>query len=158
MPQFDQIDTFISQIFWLFVSFGIIYLFISRFVIPKINDVFKKRQVITNSDYEKAELFKNDAVEINARFEKQSAEVRAKSLELMNEASKKAEDEYNKALSSEEYNLKQQILVAEKEIIDAQDKAKKDLHNDVTSFVGDVVKKFADLKVSKSELDKAVKG
>ena len=39
MPQFD-IASFPSQIFWLVVTFGILYFVMSKLVLPRVGDVF----------------------------------------------------------------------------------------------------------------------
>ena len=43
MPQLE-ITTFPSQIFWLVVSFLMLYLIMSRIIIPRISFVIKKRE------------------------------------------------------------------------------------------------------------------
>ena len=55
MPQFAQVDTFASQIFWLVVSFAILYILLSKVVIPRISTVLENRQQKIASDLKRAE-------------------------------------------------------------------------------------------------------
>ncbi|WP_032139218.1 F0F1 ATP synthase subunit B family protein [Rickettsia tamurae] len=43
MPQFD-IATYYSQIFWLIVTFGLLYIFVYKFITPKAEEIFNNRQ------------------------------------------------------------------------------------------------------------------
>lgn len=43
LPQLE-VSTYSSQIFWLFITFSILYFFISKSFIPKILDILKKRE------------------------------------------------------------------------------------------------------------------
>ena len=42
MPQLEQIDTFISQAFWLAVTFCLLYLVLWRSALPKILGMFSE--------------------------------------------------------------------------------------------------------------------
>ena len=48
MPQLD-ISTYASQIFWLIFFFGILYLFILRVFLPRINQIIKNRGSLLSS-------------------------------------------------------------------------------------------------------------
>ncbi len=54
LPQLDY-STYPSQIFWLVISFTVLYAFISYFVIPKIEIIFEKRSEIILINNRKAE-------------------------------------------------------------------------------------------------------
>ena len=55
-PQFD-FSTFPSQIFWLALSFGVLYLALSRSVLPKLGGIIEKRgDTIAHSLDEAAKL------------------------------------------------------------------------------------------------------
>ncbi|ADE29531.1 F0F1 ATP synthase subunit B family protein [Rickettsia prowazekii] len=43
MPQFD-IDTYYSQIFWLIVTFGLLYILVYKFIAPNAEEIFNNRQ------------------------------------------------------------------------------------------------------------------
>lgn len=49
MPQFD-ITTYSSQIFWLILSFGILFLGLSRFIIPRFKAILLKRETLVDLD------------------------------------------------------------------------------------------------------------
>ena len=59
MPQLD-ITTYSSQIFWLVVSFGVLYFFVSRFFLPKVKGIFVDRDNLLNSLIVKIKQIKNE--------------------------------------------------------------------------------------------------
>ena len=68
MPQLE-ITTYPSQIFWLVVSFLILYLIMSRIIIPKISFVIKKRESEIKNNIHIAEQIYKDTEIINDEFE-----------------------------------------------------------------------------------------
>ncbi len=57
MPQISQIsEIFASQLFWLIVSFGLIYLVVGRGMLPKIEATVDQRDRRISEDLAAAEL------------------------------------------------------------------------------------------------------
>ena len=56
MPQIDQIsEIFASQLFWLFITFGLVYLIIGRGMLPKISATVDARDKKISDDLEAAD-------------------------------------------------------------------------------------------------------
>ena len=53
MPQLEQIEFFISQLFWLGVFFGILIVVLTYFTLPKIRAFLNKRDEFVNSHLSK---------------------------------------------------------------------------------------------------------
>lgn len=49
MPQFE-LTPFLSQAFWMLISFGFMYLIISYLIFPMLEDVFAERETIIKTD------------------------------------------------------------------------------------------------------------
>ena len=69
MPQLDP-ASFTSQLFWLTVSFVMLYLVLARFVLPRIHDVLQTRQSRLDDDLGRAAAFKDQAEAAKASYEK----------------------------------------------------------------------------------------
>jgi len=78
------------------------------------------------------------------------------SLKIINSASAEADKLYTEEMSRAEESLKRNTTSAEKDIIKAKDKALEDIRADITSYVEEIVKKVADIKVDKSKISKVV--
>ncbi len=75
MPQLDP-AVFLPQIFWLFVLFGLVYLFIAHSAAPKITRVLERRQDRIASDLQEAERLQAQAEEARISYEKALDEAR----------------------------------------------------------------------------------
>ena len=63
MPQLDS-SSFISQIFWLFISFGLLYLLIAKFVFPSTSFVLFSRSKKIDDDLKLAQDLNEEAENI----------------------------------------------------------------------------------------------
>ena len=68
LPQMD-ISTFPSQIFWLIVTFSILYIFMWKFVIPNLRITIEERRDKISNDINEAEKLKSEAEEILNKYE-----------------------------------------------------------------------------------------
>jgi F-type H+-transporting ATPase subunit b len=84
MPQLDS-ATFVPQLFWLVVTFGILFLVMWRIALPRVADVLEARQERMSSNLEKAEDFKKEAEAVLEAYEAAMAEARSKALDVIAE-------------------------------------------------------------------------
>jgi F-type H+-transporting ATPase subunit b len=68
LPQLD-VSTFPSQLFWLAVTFCVLYLLISRSALPKIHDILDKRRGRIERDVTRAEQLSRDAAKAQHAYE-----------------------------------------------------------------------------------------
>ena len=95
MPQFD-ITTFASQIFWLIVSFAIVFLFIWRIGLPRIANTLENRQKKIGDDIDKANELAVQTDEVMAAYEEKLADARASALEELHVATVQAVENSDK--------------------------------------------------------------
>lgn len=86
MPQLEQITTFPSQVFWLVVSFLVLFLIIWRVVVPKITYTLEARQKRIDNHLEKAAEFKKDAEAAIDTYEKSLAQARSDATDRIGKA------------------------------------------------------------------------
>lgn len=72
MPQLDP-SLFATQLFWLFVSFLVLFLVAWKAALPRIADVLNARQNRIDGDLERAQALKTEAEEVLASYEKSLA-------------------------------------------------------------------------------------
>jgi F-type H+-transporting ATPase subunit b len=75
MPQLD-VTTFPSQIFWLIVSFVILYLLMANLAVPRLERLVEDRRRRVEGDLEKAAQMKAEAEAVIAAYEKALADAR----------------------------------------------------------------------------------
>jgi F-type H+-transporting ATPase subunit b len=68
MPQFDT-STFISQLFWLLISFSLLYLLISKVCLPRLILIFSQRDAKISEALEKAHRARSEALHLKSEYE-----------------------------------------------------------------------------------------
>ena len=69
MPQLEQIEFFISQLFWLGVFFGILIVVLTYFTLPKIRAFLNKRDEFVQSHISKQDELIKKAEELLENYE-----------------------------------------------------------------------------------------
>jgi F-type H+-transporting ATPase subunit b len=84
MPQLAA-ETFASQLIWLAITFVILYLIMSRVVIPRVGGILEDREARIRGDLDKAEELKADADKAMDEYESRLAEARASAQGIIGE-------------------------------------------------------------------------
>ena len=67
MPQFD-IATYYSQIFWLIVTLGLLYIFVYKFITPKAEEIFNNRQTNIQDNITQADTLTIEVEKLNKYY------------------------------------------------------------------------------------------
>jgi F-type H+-transporting ATPase subunit b len=156
VPQLEQIHTFPSQIFWLFVCFAIVYFFLSRLVVPKLSKLISAREETISSSISSAHEAHAGATKLAQDVSKKTSGIKSDAIQILSEASKQASQIYDRGIASCEADVKYQLEKAEGEILTAKKDALQDLNKQVADFVKEVVSKISGLKADKSAIEKLV--
>jgi len=115
MPQLDS-TWFASQLFWLVIAFGTLYLILSRLVLPPLQEVFARRKQAIEGDIEQAQRLKSQAEKARQDYERMLAEARLAAQKLIDDAMlehKAGAEQQNKVLDKQ---LEQQLADAMRKI------------------------------------------
>lgn len=110
MPQFDP-TTFASQLFWLAVTFVLLYIVVSRFAIPRLGKVLEQRQKTVDDDLDRAQQLKAETEVAIATYEKALAEARAKAHDVLRET----QDQISKAADTRNREVADKLAAKIKE-------------------------------------------
>ena len=89
MPQFN-VSSFPSQIFWLVVSFAVLYFLMATLVLPRIGKIVEGREGKIQADLDAAQKANDAARVAAAEQEKALAEARSQASGVVREATEKA--------------------------------------------------------------------
>lgn len=156
MPQLDT-ATFASQLFWLLLSFVVLFWVMWKIVIPRIADVLQDRQERIDDDLEKAEKLRNDSAEVLEAYEKTIADGRAQAQSILREASERMEAESAKQQASLAETLSKQTTDAEARINSARDEALDNIMSVSAEAAQAAAIRISGADVSQSEAEAAVK-
>ena len=119
MPQLDP-EFWISQVFWLVISFGFLFIILSKFILPTISDNLERRKSQILENIETAEKQRQISDNNLKEFEKKIYNSKVKANSLINETKKKLIEEINNKKEILENEIDKEIKSAEDEIKDLQ--------------------------------------
>ncbi|MDA9591533.1 hypothetical protein N9R78_00545 [Pelagibacteraceae bacterium] len=153
LPQMD-VSKYPSQIFWLIITFGALYIFMWKIAIPQLRATVEERKDKVSMDLNDAEQLRTEAKSIleeyeakiiNSNLEASSIYTNTKSdIDKKINSSKKETDDKIKRL------IEESQLALEKKEIEAIDEIKAKTIETTQS----IVEKFIDQKISEEEIRK----
>jgi len=155
LPQLD-FNTFAGQIFWLVISFIVLYVLVSRVAVPRISEVLEERQERIADDLDKAETLKKEAEQVRAEYEKALAEARDKAHAATREAQDAAAKSAAEAETAAGEKLATMLKDAEERIGAARSEALSNVRSVARDVAGDAVNKLIGVQVSGDQIDQVV--
>jgi F-type H+-transporting ATPase subunit b len=156
LPQLDT-TTFASQLFWLLISFIVLYLVISRIAAPKIGGVIADRAGRIKGDLDTAAEAKRASEAALANYEKALADARARALKLGDEIRRQVLDEANLKSETAAKQLAADTQKAEARIAELRTAAMARVGDVARETAADIIAKLTAESVPASDLDAAVR-
>lgn len=122
LPQFD-VSTWGSQIFWLFLTFTVLYFALSRFILPKLRDTIANRSDRIADDLDSASRMKLEAEEAEKAYETSLRDARAKALNVAESTRQSVDAEIQRELDAADAEAERESEVAEARIRDIKNAA-----------------------------------
>ena len=155
MPQFN-IATWPSQIFWLIVTFAVLYLLVWRVLLPRIDQVMETRRKKIDDDLARAERLKKEADAVLADYEKILASAHSEAAKVMKEVADAAAAKQSRRLAECNDELGERIAQAERRIADAVESAQASLRSIAVEVAEQATAKLLGSTVPKTEIERAV--
>ena len=156
MPQLNP-EFFVSQLFWLVVTFSFLLVFLWRISLPRIGNVLEKRERKINEDLTAAKELQIEAEKIQHKIEQQLKKARSDASELIKSSSTTLQNKAQIEISKLEKELDEKINDSSKKI----EKNKNESVNQIQSQINDITKlilsKVTSFKVTDDEVKNAVK-
>ena len=158
MPQINQLpDIFFSQLFWLLVVFGIIYFWIGRGMVPKIQSVVEDRDRKIADDLAAAQRAREQAEAAEEAYRERIDASRSEALKLAQEAKHQAALNTEKKLKAVDAKIGKKVADAEAKIRDAAEAARRELEPVAAEAASQLVSKLTGQKVAAKDAEPAVK-
>jgi F-type H+-transporting ATPase subunit b len=156
MPQFNP-EWFASQLFWLLVTFVVLYLLMSRIALPRVAQILQERQEKVSDDLAKAERLKTEAQEIYQAYESSLQEARSEAQKVLRQASEDIAAEQSRRHEEKARELEQQIKQAEARIEESKQAALENLNTAAAEIAQAATVKLIGGRVAKNKAEAAVK-
>ncbi len=155
MPQLDP-STYLTQLFWLVVTFGILYLLMWRVALPRIADLLQARQERIDDDLERAERLRNDAAQALEAYDKAIAAGRENAQAVLRQAAEKSAAEAAARGDELVARLATETEAAERRIRAARDAALANVQAVAVGVAQAAAARLIGAEVSESEAEGAV--
>lgn len=158
MPQIAQLaETYSSQVFWLLVFFGIVFVFIGRGMVPKVMDTVAHRDQQIASDLAAATAARAKADDEEAAWRVRENENRAAAQAIVATAKAEAASNNEKKLAAAQKRLDVKLAKAEQDISEARNAALAEVEGVAAEAAQDIVQRLAGVKVTATVAKSAVK-
>lgn len=158
MPQINQLaEVAYSQIFWLLLVLGIIYVGIGHFMLPKIQSTVAMREERITGDLAAAQSARAAAEAVEADYRARLDESRGEALRLANEAKASAARDNEAKVRAAGDEIGTQVEAEEARIRASADAALGEIETVAAEAAQDMVQRLAGLTVSSDQAARAVK-
>lgn len=155
LPQLNVQD-FTPQLFWLAVTFVLLYWLMAKVALPRIGDVIEERRDRIQRDLAAAERLKGDTEKALAGYEKALADARASASGIARQTRDNLNAEVDKERKAVEDQLAKKLTDAEASIADTKTKALASVKDIAGDTVNAIVGALTGGSVGKDEVDRAV--
>ena len=155
MPQLNP-EFWVSQIFWLILTFGIMYLVLSKLILPKISNNLETRKSQISENIEDAEKKRQQSDQKIKDYEKIIAEAKIEAKNIYNKAREKTLKDINIKKENLEKEIDEEIYKAEKEILDLKKKSPSKINKIAIETSTDLVKQIIGADVNSSNISAIV--
>ena len=155
MPQLDP-EFWISQIFWLTISFGFLFIFLSKFVLPRISENLENRKSQILENIEIAEKHREESEAKVKEYEKIIEDSRLKAKGIINDAKIKIKSEINLKKDALENEINAEIVLAEKEIEDLKKRSPDKIQKIAIDISKDLLKQLIGADINQSSISAIV--
>lgn len=115
LPQMDA-STFASQLFWLAITFGILFFAMRNVIIPRLGGIIEERKDRIADDLDQAAEFKQQAEDAQSAYELALSNARAKAQNIAGDTRKAIDEQISSMQSSMEEQLSGKVADAESRI------------------------------------------
>lgn len=148
LPQLDA-TTYASQIFWLVISFVLLYIGIARHVLPRMRSVLQQRAFRIESDMQKAEEFRKEAEAILTEYDRLLEHSRSTADQLIIEAKQQAKHDVAVGEANADEEVRKKIHIEHTRIEDYRHNAKKHLDNKIPELCKHIMSQLSLKEISK---------
>lgn len=155
MPQLD-ISTYASQLFWLVVCFGVLYVLLSRLALPRIATALEERRDRIADELDQAAQMKSQSEEVLAAYEALLAESRERAHALAQETRHKLQQEAEAQRQKLDAELREKVADAEARIKDSRAQAREQLQGVSSELAGLILQRLVGTSVPQQQIDESV--
>ena len=151
MPQLNP-EFWVSQIIWLILTFGILYIVFSKLILPKISDNLESRKSQILENIETAETQREESEKKLKEFEKIIIESKREAKNYFNEARQKILNDINSKRAALEKDIDEEISAAEQEVNNLKNTSSEKIKNIAIETSSELIKRLIGEEANNSSI------
>ena len=155
MPQLNP-EFFVSQLFWLVVTFSFLLVFLWRISLPRIGSVLKKREKRINDDIATAKKLQKEAEVIQKIIEDKLRNTHIETAEMIKTSTINLQKKTVKELVKLDKNLYKKIDDSAKDIEQNKNDSLNQIHDQIHEITKLIFSKITNLKISNLDIKDAI--
>ena len=155
MPQLNP-EFWISQIVWLVLTFGVLYITLSKLILPKISDNLESRKSQILENIETAESQREESEKKIKEFEKIILDSKLEGKNHFNEVRQKILDDINNKRTALEKDIDKEINAAEEEINNLKINSNEKIKNIAVETSAELIKQLIGEEANNSSISAIV--
>ena len=155
MPQLNP-EFWISQIFWLTLTFGILYIVLSKLILPKISDNLESRKSQILENIEAADKQRQNSEEKLKEYEEIVSKSKMEAKNIFNQAREKALKDISAKKDVLDKQIDDEIGKAEQEIKELQKGAADKINKIAIETSSELIQKLIGAEVNNSSISAIV--
>jgi F-type H+-transporting ATPase subunit b len=156
MPQLNP-EFWISQLFWLVVTFSFLLVFLWRVSLPRIGNILEKRERKINEDLTAAKELQSEAENIQDKIEQQLKQARSDASELIKSSSTSFQDNAQIEISKLEKELDEKINDSSIKIENIKNESLNLIQSQINEITKLTLSKVTSFEVTDDEIKNTVK-
>ena len=155
MPQLNP-DYWVSQIFWVILIFGILYVILWRTILPKINENLENRKSQILTDLDDAQKFEDQSKEKLSEYNKILNQAKQEAKKILDGTRKKVNQDIKNKKNQFNLEIVKEIKNAEKEIKTLKLSSIEDINKIAIETSSEIVRKIVGTEVNASSVSAIV--
>ena len=155
MPQLDP-EFFVSQIFWLVVTFSFLLLFLWKVSLPRIGSVLNKRENKINNDIKTAKQLQIEAEKIQNQIEQKLQDTKEQNFNLIKKSILILQNKASEELSKLDDELNKKIDKSAKVIENNKKESLLQIHEQIHDITKSILSKLSSVQIQEQEIKESV--
>ena len=155
MPQLNP-EFWLSQIFWLIIAFGLLFIVLSKFILPKISENLEERKSQILENIEAAEKQREISENKIKEYEKIIIDSKNEAKNYFSKAREKILKDIDKKRETLKNEINKEIKKTEKEITDLKNKSPEKINKIAIETSSNLVKQLIGVEVNNSSVSAIV--
>ena len=155
MPQLNP-EFFVSQLFWLVVTFSFLLVFLWRISLPRIGSVLEKREKKINDDIATTKELQKEAESIQKIIEDKLHNAHTETVEMIKTTSINLQEKTAKELVKLDKDLDKKINDSAKDIEKNKNESLNQIHDQIHGITKLIFSKITTFKISNLDVKDAI--